>query len=131
MFPTGWPGLALLLLRGALGVNLAHAVFDVEANGSIAWAAPALLVTVAIVLCLGLFTPVTAVLCALIEIVIWHFSSGAGAALHVCAIRWLSPWRCWVPAPIHWTRSCSDDVRSIFRPAMGQRAHESELCNRR
>jgi hypothetical protein len=85
MFPTGWPGLALLLLRGALGANLGYAVFEVNTNGATAWA-PALVSTVAIALCFGLFTPVSAVLCALIEIIIWHLSSGAIAALHVCAI---------------------------------------------
>jgi len=85
MFPTGWPGLALLLLRSALGANLGHAVFDGGTDGMAAWA-PALLATVAIALCVGLFTPVSAGLCALIEIVIWHSSSGTIAALHVCAV---------------------------------------------
>lgn len=85
MFPAGWPGLALLLLRGALGANLGHAIFEADTNGLSAWA-PALLATVAIALCFGLFTPVSAVLCALIEIVIWRFSSGTIAALHGCAI---------------------------------------------
>lgn len=85
MFPTGWPGLALLLLRGALGANLGYAVLEVDTNGVTAWV-PALLATVAIALCFGLFTPASAALCALIEIVIWHFSGGTIAALHVCAI---------------------------------------------
>ncbi len=78
-------GLALLLLRGALGANLGHAVFEGGTDGLSAWA-PALLATVGIALCVGLFTPVSAGLCALIEIVIWHFSKGTIAALHVCAV---------------------------------------------
>lgn len=45
-----------------------------------------LLATIAIALCRGLFTPVSAVLCALVEIVIWHFSGGTTAALLVYAI---------------------------------------------
>ncbi len=85
MFPTGWPGLALLLLRGALGANLGHAVFETDTGGVTAWA-QVLPATVAIALCLGLLTPVSAGLCALIEIVIWHFSSGTAAALHLCAM---------------------------------------------
>jgi hypothetical protein len=85
MFPTGWPGLALLLLRGALGANLGYAVFEVDTN-EVGACAPALISTVAIALCVGLFTPVSAGLCALIEIIIWHFSGGAIAALHVCAV---------------------------------------------
>jgi uncharacterized membrane protein YphA (DoxX/SURF4 family) len=85
MFPAGWPGVALLLLRVALSANLVHGVIEVHGNLSAAWVM-ALLATVAIALCVGLFTPVTAALCALIEIVIWHLSSGTIAALHVCAI---------------------------------------------
>jgi hypothetical protein len=85
MFPTGWPGIALLLLRMALGVNLVHGFFDVQADLGTAWML-ALLSTVAIALCIGLFTPVNAALSALIELVIWRYSSGAVAVLHVCAI---------------------------------------------
>lgn len=85
MFPMGWPGIALLLLRIALSANLARGFFDVRTNLDTPWML-ALLSTVAIALCVGLFTPVTAVLGAFIELVIWHYSSAAVAALHVCAI---------------------------------------------
>jgi hypothetical protein len=85
MFPTAWPGIALLLLRMALSANLVHGFFDVRTNLDTPWML-ALLSTVAISLCVGLFTPVTAALGAVIELVIWHFSSAAIAALHVCAM---------------------------------------------
>jgi uncharacterized membrane protein YphA (DoxX/SURF4 family) len=85
MFPMGSPGIALLLLRVPLSANLVRRVIEVHANIDTAWV-QALLATVAIALCIGLFTPVSAVLCALIEMVIWHFSSGAVAVLHICAI---------------------------------------------
>jgi uncharacterized membrane protein YphA (DoxX/SURF4 family) len=85
MFPTGLPGIALLLLRMALGVNLLHGFLDVQVNLNTSWML-ALLSTVAIGSCIGLLTPVTAALSALIELVIWHFSGGAVAALHFCAI---------------------------------------------
>jgi hypothetical protein len=85
MFPTGGPGMALLLLRVALSANVAYGLLEVGAVLDIAWVL-ALLVTVAITLCLGLLTPVTATLCAVIETIVWRFSTGAVAALHVCAI---------------------------------------------
>jgi hypothetical protein len=85
MFPTGWPGIALLLLRVALSANVAYGVLELSTTLNTAWLL-ALLATVAIALCLGLLTPVTAALCALIEIVVWYFSRGAIAALHICAI---------------------------------------------
>ena len=85
MFPTGSPGIALLLLRGPLSAHLVRRVIEMHANIDTAWV-QVLLATTAIALCIGLFTPVSAVLCALIEMVIWYFSSGAVAALHICAI---------------------------------------------
>jgi len=85
MFPTGWPGLALLLLRGALGTHLGLAVLEAHTSGASAWAS-AFMSTTAFALCAGFFTPVSAALCALIEIVIWHFSGGSSAALLACAI---------------------------------------------
>jgi hypothetical protein len=85
MFPTGWPGIALLLLRGALSANVAYGVLEVGATLNSAWVL-ALLATVAIALGLGLLTPATAVLCALIEVGLWYLSVGTVAALHTCAI---------------------------------------------
>jgi hypothetical protein len=85
MFPAGWPGVALLLLRVALGINLVHGVLEVLADLQTVWI-PVLLVTVAIAVGIGCFTPVNAVLSALIEIAIWHSSPGSIAALHLCAI---------------------------------------------
>jgi hypothetical protein len=85
MFPTGWPGAALLLLRVALSANVAYGSVDVSAHLDIAWVL-ALLATVSLALCVGLLTPITAALAAFIEILIWYFSTGTIAALHVCAI---------------------------------------------
>lgn len=85
MFPTGWPGIALLLLRVALSANVAYGALEVRAHLDIAWVL-ALFATVAIALSAGLLTPITATLGALMEMVIWHFSTGTIAALHICAI---------------------------------------------
>jgi hypothetical protein len=85
MFPTGWPGIALLLLRVALSANVGYGIWEVRTHFDMAWGL-ALLATVSVALCLGLLTPVSAALGALTEIVIWHFSTGVVAALHVCAI---------------------------------------------
>ncbi len=83
MFPTGWPGIALLLLRIALGANVAYGILELRATLDIVWVL-ALLATVAIALCVGLLTPITATLAAFIEIVIWHFTSG-----HDCRAAYL------------------------------------------
>ena len=85
MFPTGGPGIALLLLRVALSANVAYGVLELRTTLDIAWVL-ALLATVSIALCVGLLTPITATLAACIEIVIWHFTAGTIAALHICAI---------------------------------------------
>jgi putative oxidoreductase len=70
MFPNGWPGLALLLLRVAAGILLIHdgAVAlqlrpDLQTIilGSVAFGAGTLLL-------LGLWTPVAGVLVALVEV---------------------------------------------------------------
>jgi hypothetical protein len=85
MFPTGLPGVALLLLRVALSANVAYGVLEVRSALPITWLL-ALLATVAIALALGLLTPFTAVLGAFIEIGLWYVSASTIAALHVCAV---------------------------------------------
>jgi hypothetical protein len=85
MFPNSWPGIALLLLRVALGANVAYGALELRATLNAAWVL-ALFATVAAALGLGLLTPFTAVLAACFEITLWHFSFGTVAALHVCAI---------------------------------------------
>jgi uncharacterized membrane protein YphA (DoxX/SURF4 family) len=85
MFPAGWPGVALLLLRVALSANLVHGFLNVYMKAAAPWVL-ALLSTVAIALCIGLFTPATAALSALTLLMIWHLTTGAVAALHVCAV---------------------------------------------
>lgn len=85
MFPTGWPGVALLLLRVALSANVAYGALELRATLDIAWVL-ALFATIAAALGLGLLTPFTAFFAACFEILLWHFSLGTVAALHVCAI---------------------------------------------
>ena len=85
MFPTGWPGIALLMLRLALSANLLHLIAELLPNVNSRWIF-ALLATEAIALAAGLFTPVTAVLCALIEVMVWHFASATIMPLHVCVL---------------------------------------------
>ena len=85
MFPTGWPGIALLLLRVASGVHVIFGLIDMRAEIRAAWAL-VLMTIVAIGVGIGLFTPIAAALTALIEILNWHFSSNSIAAFHACAI---------------------------------------------
>ncbi len=85
MFPTGWPGIALLLLRTASSVHVIFGLIDVGAEIRAAWAL-ALMSIIAIGVGVGLFTPFSAALTALIEILIWRLSSDAIAAFHACAI---------------------------------------------
>jgi hypothetical protein len=67
MFPTGRPGVALLLLRAALSVLLLGSAVSPLAKLGSAWflLAPG---TLAFALCLGCFTPVVASLCFLFEL---------------------------------------------------------------
>jgi hypothetical protein len=85
MFPTGWPGIALLLLRVALSANVGYGVLEARVHFDMPWML-ALLATVALALCGGLLTPISASVAALIEMVFWHLSAGTLAAQHVCAI---------------------------------------------
>lgn len=84
MFPTGGPGVALLLLRAALGTMLLHGVPDPTSMDR-TWFILALW-TVAIALCAGLLTPLTAALSAGIEITAAPFAAGGINAVHVCAV---------------------------------------------
>lgn len=85
MFPTGGPGIALLVLRVALAVMLvagiAGKLTGLGPTGSIA--APAV---VAIALCLGFFTPAVSLLAIVLEIATWVTTGGPIEAVHVCAV---------------------------------------------
>jgi uncharacterized membrane protein YphA (DoxX/SURF4 family) len=85
MFPAGRPGIALLLLRTALGVMLLVGVPGRLANHDSPWMLLPLW-TVAIALCVGFLTPVTSLLCAAFEAAAWHWVGGAPEAIHACAI---------------------------------------------
>lgn len=85
MFPRGWPGIALLLLRLALGATLLNLVPGLPTNLDWAWAdlVPSL---VALLISVGILTPLTSVLCVVVEIVAWHVTTGALQAIHICAV---------------------------------------------
>jgi hypothetical protein len=85
MFPTGRPGVALLLMRVALAVMLMDGVAGRLLHLGSLWffAAPAV---VAIGLCLGFLTPVVAGLTVLLEVTTWVTAGGAIEAVHVCAV---------------------------------------------
>jgi hypothetical protein len=96
MFPTGRPGVALLLLRVALSVLLLGSVVSPLARLGSAWfvLVPGAL---AFALCLGCFTPVVASLCFLFELGIALVGLGvvqpvhAGTILDAAALVLLGP----------------------------------------
>jgi uncharacterized membrane protein YphA (DoxX/SURF4 family) len=81
-FPSGWPGVGLLLLRVALGVTLvaqgAAYVVDWRHLALLTWTVGLLAVAVSLSLLIGYLTPLTGILAAL---------TGVGTALS------------WFPAP--------------------------------
>jgi hypothetical protein len=85
MFPTGWPGVALLLLRVALAAMLLPGALGLSANLESPWTLLAL-GAVGLALCAGFLIPLTSALCVVIELMAWHFSNGPLGAIHACAI---------------------------------------------
>jgi hypothetical protein len=85
MFPTGRPGVALLLLRVALSVLLLHGVLAPLAKFGAPWI---LLVpwSIALALWMGCFTPVSAALCGLVQVSLWFTVPAAVEWIHVCTI---------------------------------------------
>ena len=85
MFPTGRPGIALLLVRIALGIMLMDGVTPGLVQMGSFWllVAPAVLAFAA---CLGVLTPVVAVLCIGLEVSTLIAASGNLEAVHVCAM---------------------------------------------
>ena len=85
MFPTGSPGVALLLLRVALSVLLLDGVLGPLSRLGSHWvmAAPW---AVAVGLCVGLVTPVFAVLAIAIVVSTLLTVGGSLNALHACAL---------------------------------------------
>ena len=85
MFPTGQPGIALLLLRVSLGIMLVDSMAE---QSSTATALEILVASaaVAVALCFGLLTPVMAALCVGIETVAFIMGGRAIDAAHLCIV---------------------------------------------
>jgi hypothetical protein len=85
MFPSGRPGVALLILRGALSVLLLDGVLAPLAKLDLTWVLLAPW-AVGLALWFGFMTPLVAALCVLIEVSTWLTGIGELRATHVCAI---------------------------------------------
>jgi hypothetical protein len=85
MFPTGWPGIALLVLRIALAGMLLPSALGLPTDLEKTWVF-AVLGATAVALCAGFLTPATSVLCVVIQIWVWQSSGGPLGAIHICAI---------------------------------------------
>jgi len=85
MFPTGWPGLAVLLLRVALCAMLVQSILEIPASSTSPWIILAVW-AVALGIFLGFITPLVSVLAVASELAAWHLSGGTLQAIHICAI---------------------------------------------
>lgn len=85
MFPSGRPGVALLLVRVALSILLFDGVASPLLSLGSPWllAAPAAL---AMVLCLGFITPIAALLSVALQVTTLLTSGTTLAAVHACAM---------------------------------------------
>jgi hypothetical protein len=84
MFPPGWPGLALLLLRGAVATAVLLEGCS-HRQGLSGWLLGALAVLCAC-LCAGFLTPITAILALLVHALVWWSSGIDGAGLTAIAL---------------------------------------------
>jgi uncharacterized membrane protein YphA (DoxX/SURF4 family) len=84
MFPSGWPGLALLLLRGsvATAVLLEGYGHRPELSG---WMLAALTL-LSVCLCAGFLTPIVAILVLLFHLLAWSSLRIDGAGMTVIAL---------------------------------------------
>lgn len=85
MFPTGSPGVALLLLRIALSALLLDGVLPALAKLGPLWLSFGPW-SIAIGLCLGLATPVLTVAAIVVEAGTWWATGVSLGAAHACAI---------------------------------------------
>ena len=85
MFPRGWPGVALLLLRSALGTTLLTGMTGPLAISDSTWMVP-ILATVAGALFAGFLTPIASALCVVLELSALHLSNDGPVAIHLCAV---------------------------------------------
>ena len=95
MFPLGWPGLALLLLRGSVAAAVLLEAFT-HRQGLSGWMLAALALLCAC-LCAGFLTPIVAILTVLFHVVAYSslHIDGAGmtaiALLNALALAMLGP----------------------------------------
>jgi uncharacterized membrane protein YphA (DoxX/SURF4 family) len=86
MFPTGLPGIALLLFRFAVAGIVLVTVLDIEPIDSLdLWKAVTVLVAT-VLLGLGVFTPIASVISIAMEVICWTTSGrlrGAEQAIHI------------------------------------------------
>jgi putative oxidoreductase len=83
MFPRGWPGLGLLLLRVSVAAAILNSCSRLEST--VAWVLPAL-VLLSAALCVGVLTPVAAVLAVALQLRVAANLSVTSAGLVVTAI---------------------------------------------
>ncbi len=67
MFPSGWPGIALLLLRASAAADVFLYAYGCQ-DGCLVWVYAGL-IAVAAALCAGIFTPMVAVITLAIQLV--------------------------------------------------------------
>jgi putative oxidoreductase len=81
-FADGWPGVGLLLLRLLTGAAMITLGTDAIRQGtpSVPFVLPIICVLSGILLAIGLFTPLTAALAAIVEtgLAVWRFSTTSG-----------------------------------------------------
>ncbi len=85
MFPTGRPGVGLLLVRVSLGVLLIHGVAGRTAELGSVWFL-VLAAALAVILCLGLLTPPVTALCIALELMTFYTAGASLETVNVCAI---------------------------------------------
>jgi uncharacterized membrane protein YphA (DoxX/SURF4 family) len=85
MFPSGWPGIALLLLRASVATAVLLEGYS-HLHGLSGWTFGALLVLLSICLCVGFLTPIVAILALLFHMLAWSSLSIDGAGMIVITL---------------------------------------------
>jgi hypothetical protein len=84
MFPPGWPGLALILLRGSVATAVIREGC-IHQHGLSAWMLGALALLVAC-LCAGFLTPIMAILALSVHVLAWWKLGIDGAGMTAIAL---------------------------------------------
>jgi hypothetical protein len=84
MFPPGWPGLALLLLRGSVATALLLEGYS-QRHGLSGWVL-GVLVALSACLCVGFLTPIVAILALLFHVLAWSSLSIDSAGMTAIAL---------------------------------------------